>query len=59
MFNVALIKMLLANLNMSSIGLTQLLSELKIGTEIFHLKHAFAKLFGSDASRRSPARSTG
>ena len=52
MFSVALINMPFANLNMASIGLTQLQAVTnrecpgKVRTEVFYLNHAFAELFG-------------
>jgi ribosomal peptide maturation radical SAM protein 1 len=52
MFSVALINMPFANLNLASIGPTQLQAATnrecsnKVKTEIFYLNHAFAELFG-------------
>jgi ribosomal peptide maturation radical SAM protein 1 len=54
MLSVALINMPFANLNLPTIGLTQLQSVLNrdfsgtVRTEIFYLNHAFAELFGFD-----------
>jgi magnesium-protoporphyrin IX monomethyl ester (oxidative) cyclase len=54
MFGVALINMPFANLNLASIGLTQLQAATnrdcsdRVRTEIFYLNHAFAELFGFD-----------
>ena len=52
MFSIALINMPFANLNLASIGLTQLQAATnrecsdRVRTEIFYLNHAFAELFG-------------
>jgi len=54
MFSIALINMPFANLNLASIGLTQLQAATNrdcsdsVRTEIFYLNHAFAELFGFD-----------